>query len=219
MLYTPASGATTDTEGGLEWTLRPAGAATRVVAVGGTMVATTGNAAIPEDGFVLSYGGKTAPASLAGIARAPAIQVRESLDVRSGTRVRDWHRAATIVGGAGLLIRDGTPLTEWAAEQLSPAFETTAHPRTVIARDRAGSWWLITIDGRQPGRAIGMSFREMQHLLARLDVVDALNLDGGVSTTMVVGDAVVNRPSDLIGPRAVTEFNYAVSDPLVVLPQ
>ena len=137
--------------------------------------------------------------------RAPSVQVRESITVRSGQEVRDWLRAGTLVGGAGLLMRRGTPLREWAVERLSTGFDTTPHPRTVIARDRRGLWWLITIDGRQPGRAIGMSFAEMQALLARLDVTDALNLDGGGSTTMVVGRAVVNLPSDITGPRPVSD--------------
>ena len=55
-----------------------------------------------------------------------------------------------------------------------------------------------------------MSFTEMQVLLARLGATDALNLDGGGSTTMVVRGEVVNRPSDLTGPRPV-------SDALVVM--
>jgi exopolysaccharide biosynthesis protein len=207
VLYSPASGASTGTAGGLEWTLRPGSAGPG----GGPTVfrvsaaSTAGDGAIPPDGYVLSHGGVEAPAALAGLVRSPSVQVRESLVVHSGHRVRDWMRAATIVGGAGLLVRGGRPLTDWAIEQLSQGFETTPHPRTVIARDRVGLWWLITIDGRQPGRAVGMSFTEMQALLARLDVTDALNLDGGGSTTMVVGDAVLNRPSDPTGPRPVSD--------------
>lgn len=205
VLYTPASGPSTDTAGGLEWTLRARGRGFQLVRTAGGPVATTGNAAIPRDGYVLSYGGTRPPPALAGLARATSIQVDESIVVRSGVRTRDWARASTIVGGAGLLIRDGRALTEWTVERLSAGFETTPHPRTVIARDRADMWWLITIDGRQPGRAVGMSFREMQALLARLDVTDALNLDGGGSTTMVAGNVVVNRPSDLTGPRPVSD--------------
>jgi hypothetical protein len=210
VLYTPASGGTTDTKGGLEWTLRPRGSslrASRATATGPT----TGNAAIPADGYVLSFGGTSVPATLTGLSRATTIQLRESIVVRSRTREREWSTASTIVGGAGLLVRNGTPLTDWTIEQLSPGFETTPHPRTVIARDRAGHWWLITIDGRQPGRAIGMSFTEMQALLARLDVVDALNLDGGGSTTMVAGQKIVNRPSDLTGPRPVSDAIIVMS--------
>ncbi len=197
-LYTPASGSSTDTRGGLEWTLDGAPLRAR-------RTTTDGNAPIPPTGFVLSYGGQEAPPALAGLTRAPSVQVRESLAVRSGRHVREWTRAGTLVGGAGLLIQEGRPLREWAVERLSKGFESTPHPRTVIARDRRGSWWLITIDGRQPGRAIGMSFAEMQVLLARLGATDALNLDGGGSTTMVVRGEVVNRPSDLTGPRPVSD--------------
>ena len=39
----------------------------------------------------------------------------------------------------------------------------------------------------------------------RLDLRDALNLDGGGSTTMVVQGKIVNRPSDAGGPRAVSD--------------
>jgi hypothetical protein len=154
---------------------------------------------------VLSYGGQDTPRALSGLERAPSVDVRESVTVRSGGHVREWMRAGTLVGGAGLLLQEGRALREWAVERLSKGFETTPHPRTVIARDRRGSWWLVTIDGRQPGRAVGMSFTEMQVLLARLGATDALNLDGGGSTTMVVRDAVVNRPSDLTGPRPVSD--------------
>ena len=197
-LYTPASGASTDTSGGLEWTLDGAPLRARPSA-------TDGNAPIPPTGYVLSYGGRVVPPVLAGLDRAASVEVRESLTVRSGRHVREWMRAGTIVGGAGLLLQEGRPLREWTVERLSKGFETTPHPRTVIARDRRGSWWLITIDGRQPGRAIGMSFSEMQALLARLGATDALNLDGGGSTTMVVRGEVVNRPSDPIGPRPVSD--------------
>lgn len=198
VLYTPASGKTTDTQAGLEWTLR--GTPLRALPA-----SSAGNAPIPSDGYVLSYGGAAAPAALAGLLSAPAVQVRESIAVVSGERTRDWLRAPTIVGGAGLLIRNGRRLRDWTVEKLAPRFETTTHPRTVIARDRAGRIWLITVDGRQPGLAVGVSFADLHVLLGRLDAVDALNLDGGGSTTMVVRDAVVNHPSDLTGPRPVSD--------------
>jgi hypothetical protein len=197
VLYTPASGATTDTAEGLEWTLR--GAPLRA-----TPPTTAGNAAIPASGYVLSFGGTAAPDALAGLTRAPAIQVREALTVVSGVRVRDWMRARTIVGGAGLLLRDGREPADRAVERLTPGFETTTHPRTLIARDRDGLVWLITVDGRQP-TAVGATFADLRVLLERLNAIDAVNLDGGGSTTMVVGTAVVNRPSDLTGPRPVSD--------------
>ncbi|WP_239490664.1 phosphodiester glycosidase family protein [Luteitalea sp. TBR-22] len=204
VLYTPASGATTDTGEGLEWVL--SGAPLRA----GPPV-TTGNAPIPASGYVLSYGGAAAPDALGGLARASSVQVREALTVVSGSRVRDWMRARTIVGGAGLLLRGGRPVADRSMERLTPGFETTTHPRTVIACDGQGLVWLITVDGRQP-LATGATFPDLMVLLARIGAVDALNLDGGGSTTMVVGGTVVNRPSDVTGPRPV-------SDALIVTPR
>ena len=50
-----------------------------------------------------------------------------------------------------------------------------------------------------------MTFRELQGLASRLELRDALNLDGGGSTTMVVKGQVVNHPSDATGPRKVSD--------------
>lgn len=198
VLYTPASGGATGTTGGLEWRLtgRPLRAAPPQ---------RDGGATIPPDGYVISYGGTSVPASLVGLTRAGAVQVRESIAVATGHRLREWMRAPILVGGAGLLLRNGRPLRDWRLEQLAAGFDTTSHPRTVIGRGRDGSLWLITADGRQPGRAVGLTFADLHVLLARLDVVDALNLDGGGSTTMVVRGEVVNRPSDLTGSRPVSD--------------
>jgi exopolysaccharide biosynthesis protein len=93
-----------------------------------------------------------------------------------------------------------------ASENLQPAtFTDVRHPRTMIGIDRQGRVWLVAIDGRQPAHSIGMTFADLQALCKRLDLVNALNLDGGGSTTMVVGGVVVNKPSDAAGPRAVSD--------------
>jgi exopolysaccharide biosynthesis protein len=50
-----------------------------------------------------------------------------------------------------------------------------------------------------------MTFTDLLRLCDRLELRDALNLDGGGSTTMVVNGRIVNRPSDAAGPRAVSD--------------
>jgi exopolysaccharide biosynthesis protein len=50
-----------------------------------------------------------------------------------------------------------------------------------------------------------MNFADLVRLCDRLDLRDALNLDGGGSTTMVVQGRIVNRPSDAAGARAVSD--------------
>jgi exopolysaccharide biosynthesis protein len=68
------------------------------------------------------------------------------------------------------------------------------------------------VDGRQPELSVGLSLVELRALARRLGLVNALNLDGGGSTTMWVQGAVMNKPSDLTGPRKV-------SDALLVYPR
>jgi len=129
-----------------------------------------------------------------------------------GSSRKDWSRAADAVSGAGLLMLDGRALTDWTAERISAGFETTRHPRTLIGVDADDAIWLVTIDGRNAAISLGMSFVEMQGLARRLGLRSALNLDGGGSTTMVVGATIVNHPSDPAGPRQV-------SDAILVVPR
>ena len=51
--------------------------------------------------------------------------------------------------------------------------------------------------------SVGASFADSAAILRSLGAVDGVNLDGGGSSTMVVGDDVVNRPTDATGERPV----------------
>jgi exopolysaccharide biosynthesis protein len=85
----------------------------------------------------------------------------------------------------------------------------TRHPRTAVGMSRDGRrLWLVTVDGRQPDHSAGMSLLELGTLMRNLGAVQAINLDGGGSTAMVVRNragelVVVNKPSDAQGERAV----------------
>jgi hypothetical protein len=69
------------------------------------------------------------------------------------------------------------------------------HPRSLIGVDAAGFLYLVAVDGRSENSG-GMSLLELQAYAQSLGLSDAMNLDGGGSTTLVVRGAVVNRPSD-----------------------
>ena len=77
------------------------------------------------------------------------------------------------------------------------------HPRTAVGLSRdGGTLWLLVVDGRST-RSVGMTLVELADVLRRQGAWQALNFDGGGSTTMVLGDAVVNAPTDPTGERAV----------------
>ncbi|UMB60685.1 phosphodiester glycosidase family protein [Lutibacter sp. A80] len=81
-------------------------------------------------------------------------------------------------------------------------FVNNRHPRTCLCKTEE-SVILITIDGRQK-EAHGMNLMETQDYLKTLNCIDAINLDGGGSTTMWLQDkGIVNFPSDITGERPV----------------
>ena len=199
MLFTPAYHSDTDTaKGGLEWIVR--GKPLRVEGA----PRTAGKTPIPRDGFVLSYGGTTAPPPLGALTNGTRVELETTYTALDRSK-DDWAGAEAIVGGAGLLMRDGRPIEDWTAEELTAGFPETRHPRTLVGTHADGSVWLITVDGRQPRLSAGMSLFELRSLAARLGLTQALNLDGGGSTTMWVRGEIVNSPSDVAGPRKVSD--------------
>ena len=83
------------------------------------------------------------------------------------------------------------------------------NPRTLAGVDAAGRTVLVTADGRSEA-SLGLGIAETAAVAKALGLRDALNLDGGGSTTMVVEGSVVNAPSDAAGERPV-------GDALIVL--
>lgn len=82
-------------------------------------------------------------------------------------------------------------------------FVTNRHPRTFLCITEE-SVLLITVDGRS-SKAEGMNLIEAQNFLFDLGCVDAINLDGGGSTTLWIKDkGIINNPSDLTGERPVS---------------
>jgi hypothetical protein len=134
-------------------------------------------------------------------------------DLSGGDTIRVWlgfqepHLAGLrqAIGGGGMILENGQPVTTLNEERdrVGANFMTARHPRTFVAVNQDQSKiWLCTVDGRQEA-SIGMTFNDMAEFLLSLGAWDALNLDGGGSTAMVVKGDVVNKPSDLTGERAV----------------
>jgi len=74
-------------------------------------------------------------------------------------------------------------------------FYKNRHPRTCVGKRRDGTIVFMVVDGRNSAAA-GMSISELQQVMSWLGCEDALNLDGGGSSTMVVKDLIINHPTD-----------------------
>jgi hypothetical protein len=105
--------------------------------------------------------------------------------------------ALQIIGGGQVILRNGVAI------EYQSAFATDRHPRTAVGVSRGGKWLtFLIVDGRQPSLSIGMTLAELSSEMIRLGCDDAINLDGGGSTTLVYRDPaterlkVLNSPSD-----------------------
>ena len=117
----------------------------------------------------------------------------EGLYVLKGDDIRSWERyiaAEDVVTSGPMLLIGGEP-----EPMVVDKFNTTRNPRTAVGRRADGTVLLVVVDGRN-SLAAGLTMKELQQVMAALDCRDAINLDGGGSTTMVVRGTVVNHPSD-----------------------
>ena len=115
--------------------------------------------------------------------------------------------------GGGTLLRGGqiVSATEWLSEAFPTSHFSSRHPRTAVGRTSRGETLLVTVDGRQDGWSDGLTARELAQVMQELGARDAVNLDGGGSTTMTIGGRVANRPSS--NGRAVSSGLFVHADP------
>ena len=107
----------------------------------------------------------------------------------------DLGLAPFVIGGGPLLLQDGRIVLNGVAEAFSAGFLSQGAPRTVIASD-GSQLWLITLEGTSDS---GPSLPETAQLLKSLGLRDALNLDGGSSTGLVMGGTMPVKGRGVVG--------------------
>ncbi|MEP6570028.1 MAG: phosphodiester glycosidase family protein [Acidobacteriota bacterium] len=206
VLFTPEFHRTTLTDpGGIEVIVRRG----RVSAIRDLK----GSSEIPSDGYVIAANGKSREWVKEHLHQGSRLNYSWRLNSIDRGGDEKWQRASTILGAGPQLIKDGKIAITNVQEKITPAFVNDGHPRTAVARLASGKLLLVTVDGRQPSESIGMSLTLLADLLLELGAVEAMNLDGGGSTTMVVHDKVANKPSDQGGERPVSDAILVFSKP------
>lgn len=157
-------------------------------------------------GVLVARGTMLSPPSRRPVFAIDSAGAPRILVLRLGEQGLEPFHPLEAVGGQPVIVRRGEVTTEAVDTN---AFATTRHPRTAVGITRDGRLLLVVVDGRQVPYSAGMSLAELAELMRALGAVDALNLDGGGSTTMVARDpaigklGIVNRPSDKEGERPV----------------
>lgn len=172
-----------------------------------------GSNPIPSNGYIISASGKKRD-DLLSVAK---VGMRADLALFHSSPENPipntaFYRAEDVIGGVPQLIKNGEIKITWEQEKIGKAFVETKHPRTAVAKLKDGKFLMVTVDGRQPTHSIGVGLQELAELLLDLGAVDAMNLDGGGSTTMFLDGKIMNKPSDKEGERSV-------SDAILVFPR
>lgn len=143
---------------------------------------------IPENGYVVCSTGEGAEF----LQNNFKVGTKVELDVETSIDIDDIEFA---ISGGAQLIKNGKIPDKFSSNI------TGTHPRTAIGTSKDGeTLYLVTVDGRQ-NSSVGMTQQELAEFLLDIDVYNAINLDGGGSTTMLarkLGDttlSIINSPS------------------------
>lgn len=195
ILYTSRKGSTTGTKGvGVEVGAVPVDGplksdGTTRMRVTTAPVKDASNMSIPKGGFVLSGTGFTAN-TLAKMQLGEEFEVTPTVYFDNVVKVG----ITEMCGGCPMLLQGGKILETQGLLDHLPNRE----PRTAIGYNSDGTKVvLVVVDGRQPGVSVGVPSKDLAAILLNLGCTEALNFDGGGSSTLYVKElGVINTPSE-----------------------
>ncbi len=103
----------------------------------------------------------------------------------------EFNRYPQVLGAGPVLLQNRQIVLDTKAEQFRPPFDRQLAPRSAIGQTADGTTLVVAVHNRVGGA--GPSLREMAHLMQQLGAVEALNLDGGSSTTLYLGGQLLDR--------------------------
>jgi len=161
----------------------------------------SGDTAIADGTIVLSGWGTGSDFIKESLHEGMAVNIEFNL------KPAGWENITEAVGGACRIIRDGKIAIEMEEEHVVALFVNTTHPRTAIGSTRDGKIVMVTVDGRQ-SISTGFPLPDLAKLMLAQGCVQAINLDGGGSSTMATSFGTINCPSD--GPLRPVSDGLAV---------
>jgi len=153
---------------------------------------------IKSDGIVINENRLGKNGNRAGHQSSALIINKGKINIAKWDGTPDWEKS---LNGEDIMVSGPLLILNQKDEKLDPdnGFNKTRHPRTVVAVTKNKRVLLITVDGRNTNSA-GMSLFELTKLMHWLNADDAINLDGGGSTTLWINNfmetGVVNYPTD-----------------------
>jgi hypothetical protein len=124
-------------------------------------------------------------------------------DMRAKGSFQKW-KMKTAVGGGPVLLQEGElHITNNEELKFTGKAINDKHPRTAMGYTKDGRLIFLVIEGRFPNKAEGATLTQEANMLKEIGCVEALNLDGGGSSTLLINGKPTITPSDKEGQRPV----------------
>lgn len=140
---------------------------------------------VPRDGYLIVARGFSED-------RLRRFHKGETIDLELLWDDKGFEKCTNVLQAGPLLLQGGKDAL--TPEGFSESVIRERHPRSVAGTDGTSLWWIV-VDGRDSWHSRGCTLNEAAALAARLGLKEALNLDGGGSSTMWWQGALVNSPS------------------------
>jgi hypothetical protein len=145
--------------------------------------------AIPPDGYLLAIRSNPEVAN--------SLPVGTTVRIESQTTPRDFSRYAQILGAGPLLLQNRQIVLDAKAETFQDAFISESAIRTAIGTTPSGTIVIAAVHNRAGG--LGPTLTEIAQIMQQMGIVNALNLDGGSSTSLYLGGQLINRSPSTAG--------------------
>jgi hypothetical protein len=150
-----------------------------------------GQIAIPSDGYVLVA--RQTPEA------AKQLPVGMTVRGRQAFIPDKFASFSNLIGAGPLLLKNGSLSLDGKLEQFQSGFDTQSANRSAIATTKEkGKLILATVQAAPEG--VAPNLLQTAEVLKKMGAVDALNLDGGSSSSLFLGGEILNRPITEIAP-------------------
>ncbi|MBW4560273.1 MAG: phosphodiester glycosidase family protein [Mojavia pulchra JT2-VF2] len=139
---------------------------------------------IPQDGYLLTLRGNASNA-------ASQLPIGTALNITNATVPNNFSRYPHVIGAGPLLIQNRQIVLDAKAEKFSDAFIAEKAIRSGICTTTTGNLMIAAVHNRAGGP--GPTLAEHAQLMQLMGCVDALNLDGGSSTSLYLGGQLLDR--------------------------
>lgn len=109
---------------------------------------------------------------------------------------KPWNKTMAVGGGPVLLQKGSITITNDEEMKFSGKAKYDMHPRTLIGYTQQNRMIVMAVEGRHPGVSDGASLLQCAQLMLQLGCVEAMNLDGGGSSCMLINGKPTIYPSD-----------------------